>query len=200
VYETNFSNVESALLLKLNTQTTLRLVLRNAFRHDDPGLTESMQLLYKRCPRLFSRALTGTDQNEVQEQRPENRPDCLLSVPPSADGSHLDPKVMSKVCRSDLSKTHHVIQGLGPAPVSPKYMSHRFVMALRDAYVQDYGYPSHLPSAWNDNVPIEWAHKFAFNRPAMSAGYVPQNQSHRRHLNPISLLAQSSFCYYRCQK
>jgi len=172
VYETNFSNVESALLLKLNTQTTLRFVLRNAFRHDDPGLTESMQLLYKRCPRLFSRALTGTDQDEVQEQGLENRPDYLLSVPPSADGTHLDPKVISKVSRSDLSKTHHVIQELEPAPVSPKHMSLRFVKAMRGAYVKDYGYPSHLPSAWNDNGPIEWAHKLTFNRPAMPAGYV----------------------------
>ena len=95
-----------------------------------------------------------------------------LSVPPSADGTHLDPKVISKVSRSDLSKTHHVIQELEPAPVSPKHMSLRFVKAMRGAYVKDYGYPSHLPSAWNDNGPIEWAHKFTFNRPAMPAGYV----------------------------
>lgn len=40
VYEANFSDVESVLLLKLNTQTTLRLVLRNTFRHEDHDLTE----------------------------------------------------------------------------------------------------------------------------------------------------------------
>ena len=53
--------------MKVNFQETIRLVLRNAFKHDDPALTAEMLDLYQKCPNLFNKVLSRADRNELEE-------------------------------------------------------------------------------------------------------------------------------------
>ncbi|KAK3346539.1 hypothetical protein B0T25DRAFT_552244 [Lasiosphaeria hispida] len=49
--------------MKINFSETLRLVLLNAFKNNDPALTAKMAQLRKDCPILFTKVLSR--QNEV---------------------------------------------------------------------------------------------------------------------------------------
>ncbi len=52
IYETNYSNVEKMLPMKVNFKKALRLLLRGGHLHDDPELTAEIRLLCRACPTL----------------------------------------------------------------------------------------------------------------------------------------------------
>jgi hypothetical protein len=60
-WDTNYSNLEKQLLKKINNAETVHLALRNAFKHDDPGLTELLLELYQKSPSMFSGVLSRFD-------------------------------------------------------------------------------------------------------------------------------------------
>ncbi|RYC61611.1 hypothetical protein CHU98_g4607 [Xylaria longipes] len=164
VYETNYSNVEKVLLMKLNSQLTIRLLLRNAFNYDDPSLTADMQQLYRECPNLFRRALARTDRNELEILQEQG--EFVLDVPPSANDTHFDPSVINKIPTREVRTLSHMAQGPeggGSLPLLAQNMSTHFIQLLRLAYATDYGFPEHHPSAWDPTAGIKWSRKLAFN-------------------------------------
>ena len=101
--------------MKLNSQLAIRLVLRNAFLHDDPDLTNDMQELYKQCPNLFRRALARTDRNELEAL--EDQVEFRLDVFKSASETHHDPVMISKIPAKEVRNSIHCAQGDGPLPL-----------------------------------------------------------------------------------
>ncbi len=55
--------------MKINFQETIRLVLRNAFKHDDPELTAEIMDLYRQCPSLFSKVLSRVDRDKLDSKQ-----------------------------------------------------------------------------------------------------------------------------------
>lgn len=152
--------------MKLNSQLTIRLLLRNAFLHDDPSLTSEMRQLYRDCPNLFRRTLARTDRNELEAL--QDQAEFELDVPPSADETHLEPSVINKIPSKEVRLHSHFAQGDGPLPHRAEDASPPFVQLLRAAYANDYGFPAHHPSAYEPSAPIKWSRKLAFN----TSGYV----------------------------
>ncbi|KAI2473598.1 hypothetical protein F4781DRAFT_379564 [Annulohypoxylon bovei var. microspora] len=161
VYETNYSNVEKILLTKLNTQLTLRLIFRNAFKYDDPDLTAELQDLYRKCPNLFRRILARSDKNELEVLQEQD--EFVLDVPPSANESHVNPCTINKIPTKEIIKRSHTAQGDGPLPVRARQASNDFIKLLRAAYCEDYNYEAHHPSAYELNALITWARKLSFD-------------------------------------
>ncbi|KAI0470229.1 hypothetical protein F4859DRAFT_515755 [Xylaria cf. heliscus] len=163
VYETNYSNIEKVLLTKINSQITLRLVLRNAFRHDDPGLTDDVQALYKHCPTLFKRALARSDQNELEQeaQAAQDQDDFELDIPVSANDSHQDPSIINKIPTKEMRVVTHTIQGDRSLPLRAGQMSESFLADLRIAYQNDYDKPDYWPSAYDHQEETE---RFVFSK------------------------------------
>ncbi|KAI1485633.1 hypothetical protein F5X96DRAFT_674446 [Biscogniauxia mediterranea] len=160
VYETNYSNVEKVLLMKLNFQETVRLVLRNAFLHDDPELTQEMMELYHKCPSLFSKVLSRADRNELETLLEDT--DFELDVDQSANSTHVQPSAINRVPPADARKSHHVANEGERLPSRTNTSTQPlFRRLLRLAYEHDYGKPSQYPSAF-ENKTIQWSRKFSF--------------------------------------
>ncbi|KAI2628156.1 hypothetical protein GGS21DRAFT_492800 [Xylaria nigripes] len=162
VYETNYSNIEKVLLMKLNSQLTIRLVLRNAFANEDPDLTTELQQLYKQCPNLYRRTLARTDRNEIEILQ-EHLSEFVLDVPPSADDTHVEPIVINEIPTTEVKRSSHRVQGDGPLPIRASDISTAFIHSLRSAYATDYRFPVHHPSAYEPSAAIKWSRKLAFN-------------------------------------
>jgi hypothetical protein len=52
--------------MRLNFQETLRLVLHNTFKGEDPELTPEVQDPYQRHPGLFNKVPSRTDRNKLE--------------------------------------------------------------------------------------------------------------------------------------
>lgn len=158
--------------MKLNSQLTTRLVLRNAFKEEDPQLTNDIQFLYNHCPTLFKRALARSDRNELdtQAQAAQDQDDFELEVLPSANETHRDPSIINRVPPKEIRGITHTVQGDAPMPLKAGQMSEFFLAELRLAYHKDYGKPDYWPTAFDKTTPIQYARKLAFNRPALAAG------------------------------
>ncbi|EAQ88802.1 hypothetical protein CHGG_05421 [Chaetomium globosum CBS 148.51] len=160
VYETNYSNVEKILLMKVNFQETMRLLLQNAFQHDDPELTSEMLALYQQCPTLFNKVLSRTDRNEMDALL-ENE-DHEMEIDQSADSNHLRPAAINRIPTKSVVATHPINDGnriptrSGDLNTTSTWRGH-----LRLAYQYDYGKPAQYPSLF-ENRPIQWSRKFGF--------------------------------------
>ena len=160
MYETNYSNIEKVLLMKVNFQETMRLLLQNAFQHDDPELTAEMISLYQQCPTLFNKVLSRTDRNEMDALL-ENE-DHEIEVNQSADDSHLMPSAINRIPTKSIVVTHLVNGGnriptrSGDLDTTPTWRAH-----LRAAYEHDYDKPTEYPTLFQSR-PIQWSRKFGF--------------------------------------
>ena len=104
MYETNYSNVEKVLLMKLNFQETLRLVIQNAFNRDDPDLTKEMLELYQDCHSLFSKVLSREDQNELDTLL--NNDNHEIDSDQSANDSHVLPSAINRIPATKVTSRH----------------------------------------------------------------------------------------------
>lgn len=146
--------------------------MRNAFRRDDPELTNDIQTLYKQCPTLFKRALARSDRNELEQEADAmlDQDEFELDVPPSANESHQDPSIINKIPSKEMANSTHFIQGDSPMPVRAEQLSEHFLQQLRSAYHRDYGKASYWPSYYEKKKMVQYARKVGFNRPPMSPG------------------------------
>ncbi|KAI1207273.1 uncharacterized protein F4807DRAFT_435103 [Annulohypoxylon truncatum] len=160
VYETNYSNIEFVLLMKINTRLSLRFVLRNAFRDDDPGLTNEIQELYQKCPTLFKSSLSHTDRTELEDTL--ESVDIELDVTTSVDDSHIDTCIINRIPTKEVRRITHPIYDNKPLPTRAANLPVPFTANLRLAYSRDYGYPAHHPTAWDPNAKVQWARKLGF--------------------------------------
>ncbi|TRX98548.1 hypothetical protein FHL15_000622 [Xylaria flabelliformis] len=161
VYETNYSNVEKVLLMKVNFQETVRLVLRNAFLHDDPVLTQEMLALYQACPSLFSKVLSRADRNELIEQL-ETETDYEVGVDQSANESHVNPSAINRIPPGEVTKVAHPANGGYRLPSRGNTgVDREFRRLLRLAYELDYCKRKLYPTVFQ-NKTIQWSRKFGF--------------------------------------
>lgn len=158
VYETNYSNVEKVLLMKVNFQETIRLVLRNAFKHDDPELTAEMLDLYQRCPNLFSKILSRADRNglEALQEAEEHE----IDVDQSADATHLAPSAINRIPTGNVVATHPANEGKR-LPLRSTDATPTWRRLIRLAYEHDYGKARQFPSFF-ENRAVQWSRKFGF--------------------------------------
>lgn len=97
VYNTNHQKVEKELLSKENMRLTLRLILANAFNHDEPQLTAFMNDLYTQCPTLFSTMLPKSEHTFGEENYEADEDDDVQVVP---DAQHIQPTVIGCIKES----------------------------------------------------------------------------------------------------
>lgn len=180
VYETNYSNVEKILLMKVNFQETMRLLLQNAFQHDDPELTSEMLALYQQCPTLFNTVLSRTDRNEMDALL--DNEDHEMEIDQSADSNHLRPAAINRIPTKSVVATHPINDGnriptrSGDLNTTSTWRGH-----LRLAYQYDYGKPAQYPSLF-ENRPIQWSRKSGFTDRC-----VPDHQVHTPESPPLPL-------------
>jgi hypothetical protein len=158
VYETNYSNIEKVLLMKLNFQETIRMILRNAFLVTDPDLTAEIIALYQQCPHLFSRTLNRADRNELDFLLEDG--DFELDIAQSANETHLEPSVINRIPTAEVAGVEHPAND-GRLPLRAGDMVSRFRGLIRSAYARDYAKPQDYPTVFG-NKPIQWCRKLAF--------------------------------------
>ncbi|KAK3403030.1 hypothetical protein B0T20DRAFT_449951 [Sordaria brevicollis] len=162
VYETNYSNVEKVLLMKVNFQQTARLLLLGSFREDDPELTTAMIDLSRQCPTLFDMVLSHSDRSDLDDQNEGDEDEDQAED--ASDLNHLVPCIVNKL-RSKKKKAlgcHVANEGQRlPLRTTLDDMTARWSRLLRHAYHYDFGAPLGEPSFFENTV-IKWAEKFSF--------------------------------------
>jgi hypothetical protein len=139
--------------MKINFQETLRFVLNNAFKNDDPELTQELGELYRECPTLFGKVLSRTDQDE--KDLAEDDETLELNQP-------LFPAAINRIASKDVSKDPHPANGGSPLPFrAAKEGTPTFRKLIRLAYEHDYDKERHYPSAFEDRL-IQYSAKFGF--------------------------------------
>lgn len=142
--QTNYQNVEWALLSWVNFQQTLHFLLDSAHSLNAPDLTFQIQRLFDSCPVLFESVLPISE--------------CVLGVqdPSEAlwgDEHHLNSRTQSQISQADMKDNglpHHF-----------NILEHDDwrLTALQDAYVRDYGRPNiQLISG----ISLAWFRQFGF--------------------------------------
>ncbi|KAI1753016.1 hypothetical protein F4782DRAFT_95579 [Xylaria castorea] len=152
VYETNHSNVEKLLLMKVNMQLTIRFLLRSAYWYTDSELTNKMDVLHKACPTLFESVLPQAERKELlldDEQEYE------LDAAGGADYEHRRATVIGQI---SVKSVNHIINDSQPLPTRHAKMSDAFRAKLRGAYVKDY----RQPEIYMFQGRIQYANKFGF--------------------------------------
>ncbi|KAJ4199792.1 hypothetical protein NW759_016002 [Fusarium solani] len=143
VYTTNHSDIEKALLMKVNVRQTTRFTLIGAFSSDDPVLTDNLQDLYQCCPSIFSSILTSAD-----DTTGITRDEIIFDIHGSADEEHINPIVMGQLRAAQMRKIRYPVSTDMPGdryfalyvelPVLSRDMSSAFKSLLRDACDCDY--------------------------------------------------------------
>lgn len=142
------------MLGRENIQQTVRLLLRNAFKHSDPELTKLFQELYAECPALFDRILPRTEHSLAES----------LGIDPANDGGE-DGEV--EIAKEEGLHQNVAVIGRLPAkychenrfPVREKDMDAAFARSLSMAYANDYDMPGIEEF---HNATLQWAKKMAW--------------------------------------
>ncbi|KAK3896333.1 hypothetical protein C8A05DRAFT_20664, partial [Staphylotrichum tortipilum] len=160
VYETNYSNIEKVLLMKTNFQETMRLVLRNAFKHDDPELTAQIMGLYQQCPNLFNKVLSRADRNELEAKQEAVVEESEVDVDQSASATHMSPLAINRISTKQVTQAHSANEGRR-LPLRTTDTTSTWRHLIRSAYRHEYGKAPYFPSVF-DNRAIQWCRKFGF--------------------------------------
>lgn len=134
---------------------TIRLLLRNAFRHSDPELTDTLVDLYKQCPTLLDGILARTDKVELDD----TEYDAISNE--SGDADHLNARVINQItARQELIGMVHPINCGNCMPTRGNTnFDVTFHDKLREVYINEY---HKAPLTIFDNKPVQYARKFGF--------------------------------------
>jgi hypothetical protein len=129
--------VEKALLKHEALRQSVRLILANAFAHDEPQITAMLQRLRQRCPTLFQSLLPQSEQHQVQLPSAHiDQDDVLDSL--ISDALHSDitatARLQNKYCREKLMLPTRGTEAITAFP--------SFATQLRMALAQDYNMPN----------------------------------------------------------
>lgn len=160
----NFLNIEKILLMKMNFQETCRFVLRNAFKDDDPELTEQMLELYRKCPSMFEKVLTRVEQDLVQRQELLIE-EFEVEINQSADADHVLPSAINAIPKAELDQKKHK-HAVNDGKEIPRFPTHEsaescFRNLIRLAYEKDYAKPTQYPPTFQ-RTKLQWSRKFGF--------------------------------------
>ena len=148
--------------MKLNFQETIRLVLQNAFKHDDADLTKEILELYQDCPTLFNKVLSCADQTELNTSPTDE--DYEIDSGQSANASHGSPSAINRIPATKVTSCHAANAGQRLPLRSGQLkttMTPIFRQLLRLAYEKDYGKTYQYPSTFENRI-IQWSRKFGF--------------------------------------
>ncbi|KAF7532596.1 hypothetical protein G7054_g7828 [Neopestalotiopsis clavispora] len=165
VYETNYSNIEKILLMKANFQETIRLVLRGAFKVEDPELTEQILDLRQECPSLFDKVLSRTDRDQLEAGAGTgvagSQDDFEMELYSSANANHLKPSAINRIPGKEIARLKHAANDDHHLPLRPELATPGFRRRIRLAFEKEYGKPTEYPSLF-ENRPIQWSRKFGY--------------------------------------
>ena len=104
VYQTNHIDVEKHLLLHEGLRQSVRLLLMDAFKEDEPTITEVVKELYRNCPTLFQVLITRSEQTSLlAEQGSEEEEDTMTL---QSDKDHRDVTAIGRLgaryCKNTL--------------------------------------------------------------------------------------------------
>lgn len=161
VYETNYSNVEKQLLMKMNISETVRLGLRNAFKHDDPELTDVLQQLYAQCPVTLGGILSRSDKQELDDADADaDQHEAVIEA--AANDNHINPRVINRILPREMTAVTHAVNRGNRLPTKGNTdMEFSFKVLIREAYEKEYGKNPGWPSIFEDK-PLQYARKFGF--------------------------------------
>ena len=129
--------MEKALLKHEALRQSIRLILVNAFAHDEPQITTMLQHLCQRCPTLFQSLLPQSEQHQIQLPSAHiDQDDVLDSL--ISDALHSDisatARLQNKYCREVLMLPTRGAEAIAIFP--------SFAAQLRMALAQDYQMPN----------------------------------------------------------
>ncbi|KAL8798787.1 MAG: hypothetical protein Q9200_007697 [Gallowayella weberi] len=148
IYNTNYRDVERALLGSENLKQTIRLILQDAFAISEPVLTQLFKDLQAECPVLVNKLLPQSEKtHDILDD------DSYLFL--KSDANHSQPaalgRLQAKLVRNELS-----------LPIRSSAMDQAFQKMLRTSYEIDYG----MSNVMHFGVAsIPWSKKVNFNDP-----------------------------------
>ena len=153
VYQTNHINVEKLLLEHERLRQSIRLLLMNTWRADEPQITSVVKDLYRKCPTLFDTLLSRSEQESLRSSLIEHDNEDDEIVLQSDDTHKLvtaTGRLRSKYCREVLQV---------PLRASDSLMSTDLKSQLRSAFANDYSMHNVVYFGVNS---FQWCKKIGF--------------------------------------
>ncbi|KAN0075598.1 hypothetical protein V8E54_006868 [Elaphomyces granulatus] len=149
VYNTNHSDVEKALLKHEALRQSVRLILANAFAHDEPQITAMLQRLRQRCPTLFQSLLPQSEHHNFPVPTLTKTTDIAATA-----------RLQNKYCREMLMLPTCGAEAITAFP--------SFATQLRMALAQDYNMPNIFQFGskhfqWCKHVSFSSGQRFTFS-------------------------------------
>lgn len=146
--------------MKFNVRETIRFVLRNAFKEQDPELTQTLTELYTQCPTLYDQVLSRQDRSTLSDELKLD--ELSVEVEQSADAQHRHPSAINAIPYVQIRVGQHALNGGQRLPTYASDGETVFRQLIRLAYEKDYGKPRQYPALFQKDRRIQWSRKFSF--------------------------------------